>query len=149
MNTNRSEKKIALKAPLSRVWRALTDHKQFGTWFHVALKGPFVAGKTTNGRLTHPGFKHPIAFMVRKIEPMTYFAYAWHPYAIEEGVDYSKEEPTLVEFRLKETARGTQLTVTETGFDKVPAGRRAEAFKMHKGGWKAQLENIAGYVAKA
>lgn len=149
MNTNRIEKKITLKAPLARVWRALTDHKEFGTWFHVALKKPFVAGKPTSGRLTHPGFKHPITLLVRKIEPMTYFAYAWHPYAIEEGVDYSKEEPTLVEFRLKETAKGTQVTVTETGFDKVPAARRAEAFRMHKQGWAAQLENIASYVAKA
>jgi len=149
MNTNHIEKKIQLKAPVARVWRALTNHKEFGTWFHVALKKPFVAGKATSGRLTYPDFKHPITFMVRKIEPMTYFAYAWHPYAIEEGVDYSKEEPTLVEFRLKENPKGTLLTVTETGFDKVPAARRAEAFKMHKGGWKAQLDNIAGYVATA
>lgn len=149
MNTNRIEKKIELKAPIHRVWNALTNHKEFGKWFHIVLKKPFVAGKPTSGRLTHPDFKHLITFMVREIEPMTYFAYAWHPFAFDEKVDYSKEEPTLVEFRLKETAKGTRLTVTESGFSKVPAVRRAEAFRMHKGGWEDQLDNISAYVAKA
>jgi uncharacterized protein YndB with AHSA1/START domain len=149
MNPRRIEKKIVLKAPLARVWRALTDHREFGTWFHVALEKPFVAGRPTKGRLTHPGFTHPVTFLVRIIEPMTCFAYAWHPFAIEPGVDYSEEEPTLVEFRLQETARGTALTVTESGFENLPAARRARAFRMHKAGWTEQLRNIAAHVATA
>jgi uncharacterized protein YndB with AHSA1/START domain len=150
MNTNRIEKQIEIKAPVSRVWRALTDHAEFGKWFGVKMKTPFVVGKTSMARVTHPGFeKIQWAATVKKMKPQSLFSYTWHPYAIDPDVDYSKESPTLVEFRLEKTATGTLLTVTETGFDKIPAHRRAEAYRMHKGGWAQQLKNIKKHVAKA
>jgi uncharacterized protein YndB with AHSA1/START domain len=149
MNTNSIEKQIEIKAPVSRVWRALTDHLEFGKWFGVKLEKPFAVGKAARGRITHPGYEHLWNAVVRKMEPEKLFAYTWHPYAIEKDVDYSKETPTRVEFRLEKTAKGTLLTVTETGFDKIPAARRAEAFKMHSGGWAEQMKNIKKHVAKA
>ena len=146
--TDGIEKNIDLKAPISRVWKALTDHKEFGAWFRVDLDGPFKAGEASTGRITVPGFEHvPWNSTVTAIEPERYFAYTWHPYAIESDVDYSKEPPTLVEFRLEPKDGGTLLAVTESGFDKIPAHRRAEAFRMNDGGWAAQIKNIAKHVA--
>ncbi len=145
--TDRIEKRIELKAPVSRVWRALTDHREFGAWFRVNLEGPFVPGKPTRGRITHPGYEHVVMEVItQRLEPERLFSYTWHPYAVEPGVDYSAETPTVVEFRLTSTATGTLLVVTESGFDKVPAHRRDEAFRMNSGGWEAQLTNIARHV---
>jgi uncharacterized protein YndB with AHSA1/START domain len=149
MNTNSIEKKIAIKAPVPRVWRALTDHVEFGKWFGVDLEKPFAVGKAAKGRITHPGYEHLWNAVVKKMVPGKLFSYTWHPYSIDKDVDYSKETPTLVEFRLEKTATGTLLTVTETGFDKIPASRRALAFKMHSGGWAEQMKNIKKHVAKA
>jgi uncharacterized protein YndB with AHSA1/START domain len=141
------EKQIELNAPVSRVWQALTDYRQFGTWFRVDLDGPFVAGKVTRGRNTTCGYENFLMeFTVRKIEPQTFFAYTWHPYAIQPDVDYSGETPTLVEFRLAPHAGGTLLSVRESGFDAIPEHRRAEAFRMHESGWAAQLANIEKHV---
>jgi uncharacterized protein YndB with AHSA1/START domain len=145
--TDRIEKQIEIKAAPSRVWRALTDYKEFGEWFRVRLESPFVAGKATRGQITHPGYEHVVMeVVVQSIKPETYFSFHWHPYAIEKGVDYSKEKPTLVEFRLEKTAGGTLLMVTESGFDSIPLGRRSEAFRMNSRGWEGQMGNIAGYV---
>lgn len=149
MNTDRIEKSIELKAAPSRVWRALTDHNEFGQWFGAKLESPFVVGKSVTGRILHPGYEHLWNAVVQKMEPETLFSYTWHPYSIDKTVDYSKETPTLVEFRLKKIPTGTLLTVTESGFDKIPASRRAEAFRMHEGGWAEQLANIEGHVSKA
>ncbi|MEO1204397.1 MAG: SRPBCC family protein, partial [Pseudomonadota bacterium] len=115
------KKTVDLNAPLDRVWRALTDHEQFGEWFCVRLDGPFVPGETATGRLTYPGYEGMLweGEIVAMDEPH-YFSYRWHPYAVDPDVDYSKEEPTLVEFRLEAIASGTRLTVTESGFDKIP-----------------------------
>jgi uncharacterized protein YndB with AHSA1/START domain len=148
MNTNSIEKHIEIKAPISRVWRALTDHAEFGEWFGAKLDGPFVLGKTTAGQVTHPGYEHiHWTATVQKMETERLFSYTWHPYAVDKSVDYSKETPTLVEFRLAETKGGTLLTVTESGFDKIPAGRRAEAFRMHEQGWVEQMKSIKDHVA--
>lgn len=148
MNTDRIEKQIELAAPISRVWRALTDAREFGEWFRVKLDGPFVVGETSKGRVTYPGYEHyKWEAVIKKMEPETYFAFTWHPYAIDLSQDYSKEEPTLVEFRLEKTAQGTRLTVIESGFDKIPPGRRPEALRMNTGGWEAQMTNIQAYVA--
>jgi uncharacterized protein YndB with AHSA1/START domain len=86
--------------------------------------------------------------VVQRIEPERLFSYTWHPYAIDPKVDYSEETPTLVEFTLEKSAKGTLLKVTESGFDKIPSGRRLEAFRMNEGGWAQQLKNIESYVAE-
>ena len=149
-STERIEKQIELKATLDRVWRALTDHKEFGQWFRVNLEGPFVPGKTTRGRITYPGYEHLVMeVVVQKMESQRLFSFHWHPYAIDPKADYSKEPPTLVEFRLKETPTGTLLVVSESGFDAIPLARRAEAFRMNDGGWTEQIKNIEAHVAKA
>ena len=144
----RIEKRIELKAPLSRVWRALTDHREFGEWFGVKMEGPFVPGQLAQGQITIRGYEHVRwQAVVQKIEPESLFSFTWHPYGIDPQVDYSKETPTLVEFRLQKTAGGTLLLLTESGFDKVPANRRAEAFRMNDGGWAQQMKNIESHVA--
>jgi uncharacterized protein YndB with AHSA1/START domain len=149
MANDRIEKRIELMAPLSRVWRALTDHREFGLWFRVKLDGPFVPGQASRGWITYPGYEHlKWEAVVQKMEPERLFSFTWHPYAVDPKMDYSKEPPTLVEFRLEKTPAGTLLTVTESGFDKIPAGRRPEAFRMNEGGWTAQIRNIENYVAQ-
>jgi uncharacterized protein YndB with AHSA1/START domain len=149
MANDRIEKQIELKAPVSRVWRALTDYREFGEWFQVKLEGPFVAGKVSRGQLTFPGYEHlQMEVVVQRIEPERFFSYTWHPYAIDPKVDYSKETPTLVEFTLEKSAKGTLLMVTESGFDKIPSARRLEAFRMNDNGWGQQLTNIESYVAE-
>ena len=148
--SDRIEKSVELKAPVARVWRALTDHVEFGTWFGVKLEGPFVPGRTARGRITHPGYDHlTMEVVVQKMEPERYFSFTWHPYAIEPDKDYSGEPSTLVEFRLQETAAGTLLQACESGFDKLPPERRDLAFRMNEGGWTAQMENIAKHVGHA
>ncbi len=143
------EKQIEIAAPVSRVWRALTDYRQFGEWFLVKMDGPFVAGKPIGGQITHPGYEHlRMEIVIKAIELETLFSYTWHPYAIDPKVDYTKEASTLVEFRLQATAGGTLLTVTESGFEKIPSERRAEAFLRNDGGWKQQMKNIEAYVSK-
>jgi uncharacterized protein YndB with AHSA1/START domain len=146
---NRIEKRIELKAPVSRVWRALTDHREFGEWFRVKLDGPFVVGQTSRGHITYPGYEHlKWEVVVQKMEPERLFSFTWHPYAVDPKIDYSKETPTLVEFRLEKTESGTRLLLTESGFDKIPSDRRLEAFRRNDGGWTAQIKNIESYVAQ-
>lgn len=147
---NRIEKRIELKAPLARVWRAISDYREFGAWFKVDIESPFVAGQPARGRITHPGYEHVVwNVVVQKIEPQRLFSFTWHPYGIDPKVDYSKETPTLVEFRLSEIPGGTLLVVTETGFDQVPMARRAEAYRMNDSGWAQQTKNIETHVARA
>jgi uncharacterized protein YndB with AHSA1/START domain len=148
---DRIEKRIELKAPVSRVWRALTDHREFGEWFRVQLDGPFAPGRVTRGRITYPGFEHlKWEATVQKMEHEKLFSFTWHPYAVDPTEDYSLESPTLVEFILEKTENGTLLLVVESGFDKLPAGRRRlEAFRMNEGGWEQQLKNIERYVEHA
>jgi uncharacterized protein YndB with AHSA1/START domain len=146
---NRIEKVIELKAPVARVWRAVTDYREFGEWFRVKLDGPFVEGQIARGHITWPGYEHlRWEATIEKIEPRRLFSFKWHPYAVDPQVDYLKETPTLVEFRLEEKAGGTRLTVTESGFEKVPANRREEAFLRNDGGWTQQLKNIEAHVAR-
>jgi uncharacterized protein YndB with AHSA1/START domain len=146
--TNQIEKQIELKAPVERVWRALADFREFGSWFGVKLDAPFEVGQTARGRITHPGYEHIVwEAVVVSMEPERLFALTWHPYAVDPQVDYSKETPTLVEFRLEKTAAGTRLRLTETGFDKIPAHRFADALRMNERGWSQQLKNIERHVA--
>jgi uncharacterized protein YndB with AHSA1/START domain len=146
--TDRIEKEILLHAPRSRVWRALTDSREFGAWFGVDLQGPFVVGQPVKGKVTNRGYAHlTMEVVVERLDAEISFAFRWHPYAVEPGVDYSAEPMTLVEFRLDEAAGGTRLTIVESGFDRVPAHRRDEAFRMNASGWQAQLENVRKHVA--
>ena len=146
---DRVEKRLELKAPVSRVWQALTDYRQFGEWFQVKIEGPFVAGQVSRGHITYPGYEHlRWEAVIQKIEPEKLFSFTWHPYGIDPKVDYSKETPTLVEFRLEKTASGTLLLVTESGFDKIPRHRREEAYRKNEHGWTQQMENIEKYLSE-
>lgn len=145
--SDRIEKRIELKAPVSRVWRALTDHNEFGEWFRVKLDGPFAPGQVSTGHITYPGYEHiRWEATVQTMEPERVFSFTWHPYAIDPAVDYSKEPTTLVEFRLEPKDGGTVLSLTESGFDAIPAGRRPEAFRMNDNGWTQQMKNIERHV---
>jgi uncharacterized protein YndB with AHSA1/START domain len=147
--SDRIEKRIELKAPVSRVWRALTDHREFGEWFRVKLEGPFMPGQISRGQLTYPGYEHlKWEAIVQKMEPQRLFSFTWHPNAVDPKMDYSKEAPTLVEFRLEKTATGTLLVVTESGFDKIPSNRRLEALRSNDGGWTELMKVIEDYVAQ-
>jgi uncharacterized protein YndB with AHSA1/START domain len=147
---DRIEKRIELKAPVSRVWRALTDHREFGTWFRVALEGPFVPGQQVRGRITWPGAEHlTMSVTVQRMEPERLFSFSWHPYAIDPAVDYSSEPVTLVEFTLEAIPGGTLLTVVESGFAALPAHRRDEAFRMNDSGWSIQVQNISQHLGDA
>ena len=147
-STDRIEKKVLLRTPRARVWRALTDAEEFGAWFRVKLEGAFAPGARVKGALTYPGFEHvTMEVVVERMEPERLFSYRWHPYAIEPSVDYSAEPTTLVEFHLEQAAEGTLLTIVESGFDAIPAGRRAEAFRMNDNGWTEQGENLRRHVS--
>ena len=159
--SDRIEKQVTLRAPLSRVWHALTDADQFGQWFGVRFDGRFEATKPITGKIApttvdpdvakmqkpYEGLKFEI--VVDRIEPMTLFSFRWHPFAIDPQVDYSREPMTLVEFTLQEVPDGVLLTITESGFDKIPLERRATAFTSNEGGWTAQASLIQKYVEKA
>jgi uncharacterized protein YndB with AHSA1/START domain len=144
---NRIEKSIVLKAPVPRVWRALTDYREFGEWFRVKIEGPFVPGEVSRGYITYPGYEHvKWEAVVQTMEPERLFSFTWHPYSVDPKIDYSKEPSTLVEFRLEKTPDGTLLQLTESGFEKIPDDRRHEAYRMNEGGWSEQMKNIASHV---
>jgi uncharacterized protein YndB with AHSA1/START domain len=142
------EKQIDLKAPVARVWRALTDHREFGEWFRVKLEAPFVVGQEARGQITHPGYEHVTwRSTVREMQPERVFSFNWRPYAIDPTVDYSNEPQTLVRFTLESIPTGTRLVLSECGFDAIPEHRRAEAFRMNDKGWTSQMKNIEAHVA--
>jgi uncharacterized protein YndB with AHSA1/START domain len=148
---NRIEKRIELNAPIARVWRALTDYREFGEWFRVALDAPFVPGETARGKILHPGYEHVVwEAIIQKMEPERLFSFTWHPVEHLDkerySPDYSGAPVTLVEFRLEKTAAGTLLVLTESGFENVPAGWRAAALRGNDGGWTQQMKNIENYV---
>lgn len=141
--TDRIEKSISIAAPVERVWRALTDHEEFGAWFRVKLDGPFVLGEESSGRITYPGYEHlKWEAKVVAMEEPSLFAFIWHPYAVDPERDYSADPRTRVEFRLEPVGEGTHLTVVESGVDALPADRRDEALRMNTGGWEEQVNNV-------
>ncbi|TDY26602.1 uncharacterized protein YndB with AHSA1/START domain [Paraburkholderia sp. BL6665CI2N2] len=150
-STDRIEKQILLKAPRSRVWRALSNAEEFGNWFGVNLTGKeFVAGQSVQGNITYPGYEYLVMDVhVERVEPEHHLSWRWHPAAVDIKVDYSPEPTTLVVFELTEVESGTLLRVVESGFDQLPPGRREEAFRMNSGGWEEQMTNIEQHVAKA
>lgn len=150
-DTNSIERSIVINAPRERVWHALSTPENFGTWFGVNLKGQtFMPGQRARGQMNADCGHENVWFdiVVERIEPQDLFSYHWHPYAVEPAVDYTVEQSTLVTFTLKDAPdNSTLLTVLESGFDKIPPHRRLEAFRMHSGGWEAQLNNIARYAS--
>lgn len=160
-STDRIEKQVLLKAPRARIWRALTDSREFGRWFGVRFDGPFVAGQPLQGAITPTEVDPAVAraqepyagkrfdIVVDQIEPQRLFSFRWHPYAVDPAEDYSAEPMTLVAFTLEDAPGGILLTVTETGFDRVPIARRAKAFTANEGGWAIQVTLIGKYLASA
>ncbi len=158
---DRIEKRIVLRAPRERVWRAISEAKRFGSWFGVEFDGEFAAGTRLIGRiaptkvdpevarLQQPYAGFPFEFHIERIEPMSLFSFRWHPNAIDRSADYSAEPMTLVEFRLEEAAQGTRLTITESGFERIPLERRAKAFTSNEGGWTHQLQLIEKYLGQS
>jgi len=150
-STDRIERSILINAPAERVWRALSNAQEFGTWFGCRLEGQqFAPGQRARGPITIAGYEH-IVFdaLIERVEPPKLLSYRWHPYAVDPAVDYSKEEATTVTFTLQSTdSNATLLTVVESGFDKVPAHRRVEAFHMNSKGWEGQMRNIERYVSQ-
>jgi uncharacterized protein YndB with AHSA1/START domain len=147
-STDRIERNIEVRAPRSRVWRAISNAKEFGTWFRMNVEGEFAEGAKLRGRITHPGYEHvTLDLFVESMEPERYFSYRWHPHALDTSKDYSAEPMTLVEFILNETEEGTAVTIVESGFDQLPAERRDEAFRSNGNGWTGQIKNLAQYVA--
>jgi uncharacterized protein YndB with AHSA1/START domain len=146
---DRIEKQIEIAAPVSRVWRALTNHNEFGDWFRVKLDTPFQVGAESHGQITSPGYEH-VTFraVVQQIDPEQYFAFTWHPYSVDPNTDYSEETPTLIEFHLEKTPTGTLLKVSESGFSDIPDARRKEAFLRNSEGWTQQVKNIEEYVVQ-
>ena len=159
--TDRIEKKILLRAPLARVWRAVSDAGEFGSWFGVKFYGPFAPGALMTGKMVPTKVDPEVAkaqkayegmafeFTVDRIEPMRLFSFRWHPFAVDPSVDYSSEPATLVVFELEEVPDGTLLTVSESGFDRIPIARRAKAFTMNEQGWSAQTKLVEKYLAHA
>lgn len=161
MSTDRIEKKILLRAPRKRVWRALTDSKEFGTWFGMKFDGPFSPGATMRGviaptevnaevaKAQQPYEGLPFEITIEKMEPERLFSFRWHPNAVERGVDYSAEPTTLIEFLLEEVENGVLLSVTESGFDRIPLARRAKAFTANEQGWGMVVKLIEEYLVQA
>ena len=161
MNTDRIEKKILLRAPRKRVWRALSDSTEFGTWFGMKFDLPFAPGAAVRGVIApttvdaevakaqkaHEGL--PFEITIEQMEPERLFSFRWHPFAIERDVDYSAEPTTLVVFALEEAADGVLLTVTESGFDRIPLERRAKAFSANDQGWSMMVKVIEKYLVHA
>jgi uncharacterized protein YndB with AHSA1/START domain len=161
MNSDRIEKKILLRAPQSRVWRALTDSSEFGSWFGMKLEGPFVPGETVKGVIApttadaevakkqekYAGVRVDLA--IQQIEPERLFSFRWHPGAVEPDIDYSVEPTTLVEFELEKVAEGVMLSLTESGFNGIPLSRRAKAFSANEGGWTMVMKLIDQHLRHA
>jgi uncharacterized protein YndB with AHSA1/START domain len=148
-STDAITREIVVRAPRARVWRALTDSQEFGRWFRARLSGPFVAGERALGRVAQPGYEHlTFEVFVERMEPERLFSWRWHPYPADPQRDYSQEPTTLVVFELEDVPEGTRVRVTESGFDRIPLERRAEAFRMNAQGWAQQVENLAEHVGQ-
>jgi uncharacterized protein YndB with AHSA1/START domain len=159
MEADRIEKKILLAAPRGRVWRAVSEAERFGYWFGAVFDGPFVAGARLRARITPTRVDPQVAlmqapyagatfdFLVERIEAPSCIAFGWHPFAVLPGIDYDSEPPTQIVFALEEAPGGTQLTITESGFERLPQQRRMAAYAANDGGWAMQTRLIEKYLA--
>jgi len=157
---DRIEKQVLLRAPIARVWEAISDANKFGAWFGVVFDGPFVAGAPATGRITPTSVDPEVAeqqkpyegaafnIVVERMEPMRLFSFRWRPFALDPDVDYSAEPMTLIEFALDEAAGGVMLTITESGFAGIPLERRLKAFAANDRGWTAQIGMIQKYLER-
>lgn len=155
------EKQVVLRAPLQRVWRAISDAEEFGRWFGVRFDGPFVAGASVTAAITPTTVDDEVAarqephtgarstWQIVAIEPPRRFAYRWHPFAVDAGVDYEREPTTLVEFTLAERPDGVLLTITESGFEAIPPARRGPSFEANGEGWAIQTTLVRKYIEGA
>ena len=160
MPTDRIEKTILLRAPLKRVWRALSDSTEFGKWFGMRFNAPFAPGATITAIIVPTTVNQEVAKMqkpyegisfeieIEQMQPERLFSFRWHPGAVEPGIDYASEPTTLVVFTLEKAPEGVQLTVTESGFEQIPLARRAKAFSANEGGWTLVIKLIEEYLAK-
>jgi uncharacterized protein YndB with AHSA1/START domain len=158
MSNDQIEREVVLRAPLERVWRAISDADEFGLWFGVRFDGPFVAGTSVTGVITPTTVDEDVAraqaphagksdtWQIVSVEPQRRLAFRWHPYAVESGTEYSQDPTTLVEFTLTETNDGVLLRIVESGFDKIPTERRASALEQNAEGWAAQTELVRKYL---
>jgi uncharacterized protein YndB with AHSA1/START domain len=154
------EKQVILRASLARVWRAISNSTEFGSWFGVAFEAPFVAGTAIRGKIMPTQVDPEVAKMqkpyegqafnitIEKLEPEKEFSFRWHPFAVDPNVDYASQPTTLVVFALKEVPEGVRLTITESGFDRIPLERRAKALAANEGGWTHQAKLIEKYLAQ-
>jgi uncharacterized protein YndB with AHSA1/START domain len=161
MSTDQIEKKVLLRAPRERVWRALSDSTEFGTWFGMRFNGPFAPGATMRGVIVPTTVNAEVAsaqkpyegtafeITIEQMEPERLFSFRWHPGAVERGIDYSVEPTTLVVFVLEEAPEGIMLTITESGFDRIPPARRAKAFAQNEQGWSMVVKLIEEHLAQA
>ena len=147
LNQDRIEKVVDLNAPISRVWRALTNHEEFGSWFHVRLDNPFILGEITTGNITYPGYEHmEWVSTTEKLDHERLFAFSWPPSSIDPDNTYDDDAKVLVEFHLEPNGDGTRLTIVETGFMQFPESKRLEVLRSNDEGWEIQTRNIAEYV---
>ena len=150
VSTDRIEKRVTLRAPRSRVWRAISNADEFGRWFGVTLSGTIAPGARLKGPITVKGYEHlSLEVTIEKVEPERLMSFRWHPHATDPKRDYSAEPTTLVTFTLEDADGGTLLTVVENGFDAIPLSRRTEAFRGNESGWAMQMVQIEQYLANA
>lgn len=148
VNTDTIVKQVLVRAPRARVWRALTDSREFGAWFGVNFSEPFAPGARMRGPITHKGYEHfTMDLTIDRMEPERRFSWRWHPNAVDPARSYDGEPTTLVTFELEEVPEGTLLTVTESGFDAIPADRRGDAYRSNEGGWAYQVDSISRHVS--
>lgn len=159
MTTDRIEKTTLLRAPLGRVWQAISDSSQFGEWFGLRAEGPFVAGETVRCTIVPTSVDPEVAEQQKEYEGFEFdiwveevvaeqkLSIRWHPYSLDEDADPETEPTTLVTFTLEPQDDGVLLTITESGFDQIPLDRRAQAFASNDDGWTHQIRMIGSYLA--
>jgi uncharacterized protein YndB with AHSA1/START domain len=150
MTEDRVEKTIELRAPRSRVWRAISNGKELGAWFGLGmpleLVGDFVPGAQISGTWIIDGreVKEPFC-TIEHVEPERALVFRWVPYEVPPGEDHAKHPTTRIEFRLEDIANGTRLTVVESGFSRLPADKQYKR-RENGDGWALQLHAIAQHV---